>query len=117
VGGNLLRRLQLTQTPWVELHRSNRTNLDPIYFGVYHDIVYHHGAGFRGGDPSGVHRMMQRPPPWSLPVPMLTPLVEGINRKRWRRWERTTQRRRIELSAAVYEEIRAGGREWLAKFI
>jgi hypothetical protein len=28
--------------------RSNRTNLDPVLFGVYGDTVYHHGAGFRG---------------------------------------------------------------------
>ena len=30
-GGNLLRELELTKTPWVEVLRSNRKNLDPIF--------------------------------------------------------------------------------------
>src|SRR4029077_945340 len=48
VGGNLLRKLELTGTPWVEVLRSNRKDLDPIFFGIYGGVVYHHGAGFRG---------------------------------------------------------------------
>src|SRR5882762_5154251 len=35
VGGNLLRALELTQTPWVDVLRSNRRNLDPLYFAIY----------------------------------------------------------------------------------
>ena len=46
VGGNLLRQLELTGTPWVQVLRSNRRNLDPLYFGIYGDVIYHHGAGF-----------------------------------------------------------------------
>src|SRR5438552_3959048 len=56
VGGNLLRRLELTGTPWVELLRTNRVNLDPLYYAVYGGIVYHHGAGFRTGELSLVDR-------------------------------------------------------------
>ena len=55
VGANLLRQLQLTNTPWVEVLRSNRRNLDPLFFGIYGDTVYHHGAGFRSSDFSRVH--------------------------------------------------------------
>jgi hypothetical protein len=55
VGGNLLRKLELTQTPWVPLLRSNRTNIDPVFFGIYGDVIYHHGAGFRGADQ--LHRL------------------------------------------------------------
>jgi hypothetical protein len=49
VGANLLRALALTDTPWVDLLRTNGTMLHPLFFAVYADIVYHHGAGFREG--------------------------------------------------------------------
>ena len=32
---------------WLELLRSNHKNLHPVFFGIYGDIFYHHGAGFR----------------------------------------------------------------------
>lgn len=47
VGGNLLASLQERNVTWHSLLRSNRFELHPLYFGVYGDIVYHHGAGFR----------------------------------------------------------------------
>ena len=49
VGGKLLGLLTKYQIPWLPLHRSNTFNLNTILFGVYGDMVYHHGAGFRGG--------------------------------------------------------------------
>jgi hypothetical protein len=47
VGGNLLGLLEQRGVDWLPLHRSNRVDLHPLWFGVYGDIVYHHGAGFR----------------------------------------------------------------------
>jgi hypothetical protein len=47
VGGNLLGILERGGIEWAPLHRSNRRNPHPLWFGVYADIVYHHGAGFR----------------------------------------------------------------------
>lgn len=47
VGGNLLGILEREQISWRPLLRSNRTNLDDLWFGIYADVVYHHGAGFR----------------------------------------------------------------------
>jgi hypothetical protein len=47
VGGNLLGILRENDTAWRPLLRSNRTELHPLWFGVYADLVYHHGAGFR----------------------------------------------------------------------
>lgn len=44
-GGNLLGKLKGYR--WYPLRRSNKVNLHPLWFGVYDDIVYHHGAGFR----------------------------------------------------------------------
>jgi hypothetical protein len=117
VGGNLLRRLQLTETPWIELLRSNRTNLDPVYFAVYQDIVYHHGAGFRAGRPSGAHRDSLGPAPWPLPrVPVLSQAVDIANRRRWQAWELRTQKRRIELSNAIFNKIDKG-ESWLPELL
>jgi hypothetical protein len=47
VGGNLLGILTEGQIPWRPLLRSNRVDLDPLWFGIYADVAYHHGAGFR----------------------------------------------------------------------
>jgi hypothetical protein len=47
VGGNLLGILDKKGVKWRPLHRTNRTNLHPLWFGVYGGVVYHHGAGFR----------------------------------------------------------------------
>jgi hypothetical protein len=47
VGGNLLMKLNEAGMPWHPLLRSNIVNLHPLFFGVYGDLVYHHGAGSR----------------------------------------------------------------------
>jgi hypothetical protein len=47
VGGNLLGILEERRIAWRPLLRTNRTNLHPLWFGVYGGTVYHHGAGFR----------------------------------------------------------------------
>jgi hypothetical protein len=46
-GGNLLRILRERNIEWRPLLRSNRVELDPLWFAVYGDAVYHHGAGSR----------------------------------------------------------------------
>jgi hypothetical protein len=48
VGANLLHILRDRNIQWRPLLRSNRVNLHPLWFGIYGDVVYHHGAGFRG---------------------------------------------------------------------
>lgn len=47
VGGNLLLRLIKSDTKWFPLFRSNVKNIHPVWFGVYGNLIYHHGAGFR----------------------------------------------------------------------
>ena len=32
---------------WYPMLRSNRRDLHPLWFGLYEDLIYHHGAGFR----------------------------------------------------------------------
>jgi hypothetical protein len=46
-GANLLKLLEDRQVDWLPLARTNARNLHPVLFGVYDDLIYHHGAGFR----------------------------------------------------------------------
>jgi hypothetical protein len=48
VGGNLRKHLDRAGVDWRPLHRSNVHDPHPLWFGLYGDIVYHHGAGSRG---------------------------------------------------------------------
>lgn len=48
VGGNLLKILKEKKINWYSLLRSNKINYHPINIAVYEDLIYHHGAGFRG---------------------------------------------------------------------
>lgn len=116
VGGNLLRRLELTNTPWIDVLRSNRRNLDPLYFGIYGETIYHHGAGFRTGELSGVHRALAPAPVSSTRLPILRPALRLINRARWRAWERREQERHLRQSQLIFEKIQRGGPEWLTEF-
>ena len=115
VGGNLLRVLELTETPWVQLLRSNRRNLDPLFFALYGDVVYHHGAGFRPGE---LNRAYEDGAPRRLPqgdIPVVTAAMRRINRHRRLTWERKTQENYLRESDRIYEAIRSGSTDWLAE--
>ena len=47
VGGNLGKHLERSGQPWRPLLRSNTYNPHPLWFGVYGNMIYHHGAGSR----------------------------------------------------------------------
>lgn len=47
VGANVLLALNERGIEWTPLLRSNVRDLHPVLFGVYADLVYHHGGGFR----------------------------------------------------------------------
>jgi hypothetical protein len=47
VGGNLLGLLEDAGIEWYPMLRTNKVNPHPLQFGVYDDVVYHHGGGFR----------------------------------------------------------------------
>lgn len=49
VGGELMGILERARINWQPLHRTNAVNRHPVFFGIYGDLVYHHGAGFRNG--------------------------------------------------------------------
>lgn len=47
VGGNLLKQLLDTGSLWLPLHRTHSIGDHTLWYGVYHHLIYHHGAGFR----------------------------------------------------------------------
>ena len=47
VGGNLLGILERRGIPWYPILRSNAVDVHPLWFGLYGDVAYHHGAAFR----------------------------------------------------------------------
>jgi hypothetical protein len=47
VGANLLKKLNDKKINWFAMQRSNRKNLHPVCFGIYDNMIYHHGSGFR----------------------------------------------------------------------
>jgi hypothetical protein len=47
VGGNLLGILEENDVDWYPMRRSNDKNMHPLWFGIYDNVIYHHGAGFR----------------------------------------------------------------------
>jgi hypothetical protein len=113
VGGNLLRQLQLTETPWVEVLRSNRVDLDPLFFAIYGDAIYHHGAGFRDSDFSRVH-LGSGPRPLSAPGPApLRWLMRRLNWERQRRWERSVRAEQIAHAQRLVERIESGEGSWV----
>jgi hypothetical protein len=117
VGGNLLRQLELSKTPWVQVLRTNRTDLDPLYFAIYGDAIYHHGAGFRAGELSPAHRESAPKPLRGSPIPPLRVARRLANGLRWRLWESSVRRRHVRQSKLVYEKIRRGDREWLSELL
>jgi len=65
-GGVLWYRLNEKGIRWKPMLRSNRMNLHPLWFGVYEDLIYHHGAAFR--------------------TPYCMVDIREARRKFWKRW-------------------------------
>jgi hypothetical protein len=106
VGANLLRRLELTGTPWTQVLRSNGHDPHPLFYGLYGDAVYHHGAGFR--------KPFSRIEEERLgPSPRGSGLSGRIARRAWwRRMQRIARRNRAQ-SQAVFRRIEADDPGWL----
>ncbi len=116
-GGNLLRELELQKTPWVDVLRSNRKNPDPIFFAIYGDVIYHHGAGFRESRFSRIHHTLE-PEPRPLPrIPILRQLTRSVNWARRRSWGYKMHKRHVRQSQLIYQKIQHGDSAWLSDFI
>ncbi len=102
VGGNLLGQLTNRGIQWTPLLRTNRVNLHPLFFGIYDQVIYHHGAGFRKGecrvDTAGLH----------YKPGLLAKVVPGYKRMMRRRSKEKMDQmvaKNDELSERVYEKI------------
>ena len=47
VGGDLLKLLSDNNINWLPLLRTSQLSSHPLWFGIYKNLIYHHGAGFR----------------------------------------------------------------------
>lgn len=47
-GGKLQEILLDRRIEWMPLLRTNTRNIHPLLFGIYGNLIYHHGEGFRG---------------------------------------------------------------------
>ncbi|MGA2522377.1 MAG: hypothetical protein ABSG81_16340 [Acidimicrobiales bacterium] len=105
MGGNLLRALELRGESWTPLLRSNRVDVHPLWFGVYGDVVYHHGAGFRWA----VGRVdLVNPPKLTTRakhVPGLGRLLRRRNRARAQRFHANTAAAAQRMSEEMFERI------------
>lgn len=114
VGGNLLSILQGKTLPWYPMLRTNVTNLHPVWFGLYENLVYHHGAGFRDpisrADQNPIRQQLRQLSRWEWI------LLRALERMPWR-WfrhyrsstyrqlERETIERNRALSQSVFTSL------------
>jgi hypothetical protein len=122
VGANLLRALELTETPWVPLLRTNGSKLHPVFFAIYGDIVYHHGAGFRGDALSRVDLQLLKEEMGDQGSrgSALSRLRSSVAGARGRRRGRMRQRaslaeRNKEKSRMIFQAIERDESGWLAR--
>ena len=124
-GGNLLGLLRERDAEWEPLLRTNLVNLRPLWFGVYGDLAYHHGAGFRGGlcrrDREAIGRVPEPPPDPAPGAGIAERAAWHVRARKWAwvdkrpvvRRERATLRRNKELSDRIYAELRRDASFWL----
>lgn len=92
VGGNLLYLLESAGLEWTPILRSNTRNIHPLFFGVYGNVVYHHGAGFRA--------------PRSRTDSSLNPF-SGKNEFLRIIWAKRRDRQQRAMSESVFRQIRS----------
>ena len=104
VGGNLLGALEDRGIEWHPMLRSNRVNPHPLQFGVYEDLIYHQGGGFRrtaGGRAGRVAMQEELSTTWrgrlAASLPTRGPLAPV------RRLVRSPRRHRRALAAKITE--------------
>ncbi len=102
VGGNLLGILERNNIRWTPLLRTNKRNDHPVWFGVYGNIVYHHGSGFRR--PFARADVDTRPPGLrGERIPLLNKAIPKMNARRRRRWMEELHLRSEQLGEEWFE--------------
>ena len=117
VGANLLRALELSETPWEQLLRTNGSKLHSLFFAIYGDIVYHHGAGFRDDALPRVdrHRLKTHAAQERTRHPARRLLRAGIERIRGgSAWNEAIEQNNQQ-SRLIFEAIQRDDQDWLAR--
>ncbi|HEY0517305.1 MAG TPA: hypothetical protein VGD00_09310 [Solirubrobacteraceae bacterium] len=110
-GANLLRRLELSGTPWVQLLRTNGQRRDPLMFAIYGEVVYHHGgAEIAAADRPRSPRPLPAPPSGAIAA-----ATRRFDAQRLLLWERRLLRRSARRSEQIFRAIAAGSPDWLAQ--
>jgi hypothetical protein len=104
VGARLLRQLHEGNYEWTPLLRTNARNLHPLLFGLYGDLVYHHGAGYR-------YPLTRADMEWVKSVRAEGDLARA--REAARGWRIA---RNMELDRRVYREIQRDDEFWRKLF-
>jgi hypothetical protein len=109
VGGALLQILREADISWRPLLRSNEVSLHELWFAIYGDVVYHHGAGFRGRRARATLDLRRAVAPSWLPVlrryDKKLALQSAVRRRRNRRQDEVA--RELAASAEIIDAIRA----------
>jgi hypothetical protein len=115
-GATLMRTLELTNTPWVQLLRTNGSALHPLFFGIYGDVVYHHGAGFRENELPHVDRRALKARANELRVtnPARRVLDAAADRIGVGPWSKTVKRN-SEQSRLIFEAIQRDDPDWVTQ--
>jgi hypothetical protein len=114
VGGNLLRILELTETPWVDIVRTNPIRNDPLSFAIYGDTIYHHGAGFRkGGAARSVYDTRPRRLSGEARPRALRQLLRPLDAVRLALWRARHRRPQIQEAKSVFQRIKGEDPGWL----
>jgi hypothetical protein len=114
VGGNLLRVLELSHTPWVDILRTNPIRDDPLLFAIYGDTIYHHGSGFRTGGASRAVYDTRPKPLWrKARSPVLRELLRGVDSARLSAWRLRHRGPQIREARRVFERIQRDDPGWL----
>ena len=100
-GARLWQQLETHGVRWRRLRRSNQTNLNVLLFGVYGDLVYHHGAAFR----TSITR-------WDSAAYVHLPIAlrnfAGVRRRLANTYQSERLIRRIRRDERFYEELTGG---------
>jgi hypothetical protein len=113
VGARVLKAVDDQHVDWKPMLRSNKNDPHPLFFGVYDDLVYHHGAGFRrarGGRlmiaEAGVHEADKK---------LRTRIIRRLPANKWTRPIRQRFNPARNINKQLKDQIDALSGEWFDK--
>lgn len=113
VGVRVLKAVDDKNVDWKPLLRSNKVNPHPLHMGVYEDLVYHHGAGFRTS--KGGRGVMSESGLYAAEDSLRHRALEKLPRTDWAR----KLRKRFDPAREIRGELRKKtgslGEEWYEK--